>query len=139
MAQVKKWLENQTRRIRSLAQPKASRATRPSKKDAGNRAHRFMSIAAVAAIATATLGSFFLPKGSFQQLKEKLVRNPNDFELHLQLAEKFLENHQTKEAEQALLLAQGIVNPQQTILGQQTSQKLEELWQKKAPSRSGGY
>ncbi len=131
MAQIRKWIENQTRRIRSLAKPQASRATRPSKKDAGNRAHRYLSIALVAVISAATLSSFFLPKSSFSQLKEKLLRQPDDFELQLQLAQDFLESHQFEEAEKALLLAQGITIPSNTVLGQQTSQKLEELWQKK--------
>lgn len=65
--------------------------------------------------------SFFLPKNQFQQAKERLVRNPKDFEAHLMLAEEYLKNNQLDEAEKELLLAEKNLQSNQ-------------LWQKKMES-----
>jgi tetratricopeptide (TPR) repeat protein len=65
--------------------------------------------------------SLLLPKNQFQQAKEHLVKNPNDFEAHLILAEEFLKNNQFEKAEKELLMAQT----------QEPNSKLEKLWQKK--------
>ena len=98
------------------------------------------------AFSVATLASAILPKNQVQSLKEKLVRNPNDFKAHLQLAQKFLANNQLPEAEQTLLLAQKIFNHEVTssayfqfsifnsenkVLGAKASNELNELWQEK--------
>lgn len=69
--------------------------------------------------------SVFLPKSQFQQAKEQLVKNPNDFEAHLILAEEYLNNNQIDEAEKELLLAQQI---------KQSSYQATELWQRKQES-----
>lgn len=86
---------------------------------------KFAGPAAVVLILIITLASFFLPKDEFQLIKEKLVKNPNDFSAHLELAEKFLENNQILEAENELKLADQIQNTQYSILN------TKELWQKK--------
>ncbi len=126
-SKVKPWLENRIIRIRNLSQHQAARA-----------AYKYAGLAGVVAILTASLVSFFLPKDEFQLLKQRLIRNPADFETNLQMAEKFLENNQLEEAERVLLLAQNnlqftIYNLQseKTVLGEQTNEKLKELWQKK--------
>jgi len=65
--------------------------------------------------------SLFLPKNQFQQAKERLIKNPNDFEAHLILAKEFLKNNQFEKAEKELLMAQT----------QEPNSKLEKVWQKK--------
>jgi len=126
------WFENKIQKIRNLSQHQAARA-----------AYKYAGLAGVVAILTASLVSFFLPKDEFQLLKEKLIRNPNDFEANLQMAEKFLENNQLEEAEKVLRLAQqhlrgGGAPPSagrhlggEMILGEQANTKLNELWQQK--------
>lgn len=93
------WFENKIQKIRSLGEHRAARA-----------AYKYAGLAGVVAILTASLVSFFLPKDEFQLLKEKLIRNPNDFGAHLQLAENFLENNQLEEAERTLLIADSLQN-----------------------------
>lgn len=130
------WIANKTAEARKLAEHPAARAAR-----------RWGAPAGVALVVLLLVGSFFIPKGGFQQAKERLLRNPNDFQAHIALAEKFLENNQFEEAERILLLAQNnlqftsfrpelkprVYNLQseKTVLGEQTNEKLEELWQKK--------
>lgn len=109
--------------IRSFNIPRAARATRVARKH--------LAVFLAVAFSVATLASAILPKNQIQTLKEKLVRNSSDFEAHLELAQKFLKNNQFKEAEQTLRLAQKIPQNNLSVLGQQTSQKLEELWQQK--------
>jgi len=134
----KPWFENKIQKIRNLSQHQAARA-----------AHKYAGLAGVVAILTASLVSFFLPKDEFQLLKQRLIRNPADFEANLQMAEKFLENNQFEEAEKALLLAQKVSSFQfraagiasgdarpvssseKRVLGEQAETKLDKLWQKK--------
>lgn len=78
-------------------------------------------LAGVALIILLVSLSLFLPKDRFQQAKERLVRNPNDFEAHLILAEKYLNNNQLEKAEKELLLAQKI---------QPSSYQVTQLWQR---------
>jgi tetratricopeptide (TPR) repeat protein len=129
---INPWLENQIKRIRSFSKPKATRATRAAKK--------YLSLMVVAAFLTATLVSSFLPKDEFQLLKQRLIRNPNDFETHLELAERFLENNQLEEAERALQIVDSfqasVVSEQ--VLGKTSSLETENwllktkrLWQQK--------
>lgn len=133
---IKPWLENKIIRIRSLGERRAARA-----------AYKYAGLAGVVAILTATLVSFFLPKDEFQLLKQRLIRNPNDFETHLELAERFLENNQLEEAERALLIADSLQasvdrklteKNAQDVLGETSLLKPEnwllktkQLWQKK--------
>lgn len=109
--------------IRSFNIPRAARATRPARKH--------LAVFLAVAFSVATLASAILPKNQIQALKERLIRNPDDFQAHLDLAQKFLTNNQLAEAEQSLRLAQEIPQNNPSVLGQQTSQKLEELWQQK--------
>lgn len=118
MAKVKKvnsWLENKIAKIRKLARPQSARFYRATKK--------FGSLGVVILIALSVFGSFFLPKDKFQQIKERLINNPMDYEAHLVLAEEFLKNNQFEEAEKELTLKT------QNVLG--ISSRLELLWQKK--------
>ena len=87
------WLENKTERVRSFSKHYASRAS------------RYGAPAGVALIIFILLTSF-LPKNTFQEAKNKLLRNPNDFQSQITLAEKLLENNQFEEAERVLLLTQ---------------------------------
>lgn len=121
---IKPWLANKIKRARDLSKHRAARA-----------AGRWGAPAGVGLVVLLTLFSFFSHKTEFHLLQERLAKNPNDFEAHLQLAEKFLENNQLKEAEKALLLAQRIRNYElritHNVLGETTEEKLEELWERK--------
>lgn len=95
-------------------------------------ARRWGAIAGAALVILLFISSFFLPKSTFQQAKEKLINSPNDLQAQIALAEEFLANNQFEKAEKTLLLAQNQVNQSgNQILDKQASQKLEELWQKK--------
>lgn len=133
MARIKKpksWLENKIAKIRRLARPQSSRFYRATKK--------FGSLGIVALFVLPLIGSFLLPKDHFQQAKEKLVDNPMNFEAHLVLTEEFLKNNQFEEAKKELVLAQAIHdkqyairNPEKTVLGEQATTKLNNLWEQK--------
>lgn len=115
------WLMNRTAEVRKLGEHPAARA-----------AGRWGAPAGVALVILIFAGSLLLPKDNLQGIKERLAKNPNDFETHLQLAEAFLNNNQFEEAEKTLLLAQKqLDNADNKVLGEQTSQKFEELWQRK--------
>lgn len=126
---LKPYLENKIKAIRRMYAPKAPRASRPG--------HKHTNLAAVILITGVTLVSFFLPKDEWQLLKDKLIAQPNDFQSHILLAEKLLDDRRFEEAEKELLLASKIKQSQQTsssnqkVLGEQTQSKLEKLWQKK--------
>jgi tetratricopeptide (TPR) repeat protein len=82
------------------------------------------------------IGSLFLPQSETQKIKLKLLADPFNFDYHLSLAEKFLENHQFKEAEKTLLLAQQIAdnrllegNFKKESLKEEKLLSLEKLWQ----------
>ena len=120
------WLENKIQRIRSLRERQAYRS-----------AKRWGAPAGVALILVLTLYSFFLPKDKFQVARERILKNPQDFEAHLILAEEFLKNNQLKEAEKELIAAENIqelIHKDQKVLG--LTSKLEELylrWQEENP------
>lgn len=78
------------------------------------------------------ISSFFLPTNNFQQVKEKLLRNSRDFQSQIALAKEFLINNQLEEAEKVLLLTQSqIKQANNQVLGKQTAQEFEKLWQEK--------
>jgi tetratricopeptide (TPR) repeat protein len=112
LGKVKLWLGNKTATARKVAEHPAART-----------AARFSAPAGVAFLAFLIISSFFLTKDKFQLAKEQLIKNPNDFEAHLILAEEYLKNNQVEEAEKELLLAQG--NTDKSDL------KWKALWQKK--------
>lgn len=109
--------------VRNFNIPRAARVTRTARKH--------LAVFLAITFSAATLASAILPKSQIQTLKEKLVRNPDDFKAHLELAQKFLANNQFTEAEQSLRLAQKIPQKNHSVLGQQTSQKFDELRQQK--------
>lgn len=125
---VKPWVANRTVEARKLSEHRAARATR-----------RWGAPAGVALVVLLLIGSFFIPKNRFQQAKQNLLKNPNDFQAQITLAEELLVNNQFKEAERALLLAEQIsqstnqlINQStNSVLGEQADTKLEELWQRK--------
>lgn len=114
------WLENKIARIRSLARPVAARAS------------RYGAPAGVGLLLLIVAYSLLLPKDRFQQAKEAVLKNPNDFQARLVLAEEFLKNNDLQKAEKELLSAQSTINnPQLTMNNQKVlglSTKLEELW-----------
>lgn len=122
-------LENKIKAARKVLEPRAARAS------------RYGAPAGVALIILLISLSLFLPKDQLQQAKERLTRNPSDFEAHLILAEEYLKNNQLEEAERELLLAQKIQKssyqaserPRTGILGVATS-TLAQLWQRKMES-----
>lgn len=118
---VKPWVANKIAEARKLSEHRAARAAR-----------RWGAPAGVALVILLVVGSFFLPKNSFQQAKQSLLRNPNDFQAQITLAENFLANNQFEEAEKILLLAESqIYQSTNQVLGEQTNPQLEELWQRK--------
>lgn len=86
------------------------------------KASRYFSIIIATTFVALSLVSFLWPKTQFQLLKEKIVKNPADYEAHLQLAEAFLKNNQYQEAENELL--------QFRVLGVSTSRFGQLLQQK---------
>jgi len=97
---------------------------------------RWSTIIGISLIILLTLISFLLPKNNFQKAKERLLRNPNDFEARLILAEEFLKNNQFEEAEKELRFAEQQQASQSTqtssssqILG--SPSKLSQLWKQK--------
>ena len=117
--ELKPWLEDKIKAARKLAKPYASRAS------------RYGAPAGVALTIILVTTSLFLQKSPFQFAKERLVKNPYDFEAHLILAEEYLKNNQLEEAEKELLLAQELEIEDNQILGKRTSASLDELWQRK--------
>lgn len=91
-------------------------------------AKRYAGPAGVALLIILIGYSLFLPKNQFQQAKEHLVQNPNDFQAHLILAQEFLKNNQFKQAEKELLAIQASSTQ---VLGEDNNFNLERLWQKK--------
>jgi tetratricopeptide (TPR) repeat protein len=121
LVKIKPWVSNKTTEVRKLAEHPAARAAR-----------RWGAPAGVAFVALLVIGSLFFPDSRFQQMKNRLQRNPHDFQAQIEMAEIFLDNHQFEEAERMLLLAQNQkISSNQQVLGEQTELKLEELWQKK--------
>ena len=121
LVRIKPWASNKIAEARNLGEHPAARAAR-----------RWGAPAGVALVALFLVSSLFLPQSRFQQIKNSLQKNPDDFQAQMDLAEIFLAHHQFEEAEKILLLAQSqkiASNPQ--VLGEQTEPKLEELWQKK--------
>lgn len=113
---------------------KIAEARKVSKQRAARAASRWGAPAGVALVILLTLISLFSSKDNLQKIKERLVKNPQDFEAHLHLAEKFLKNNQFEEAERALMLAQelkGLEYEEAKILGEKTDSKFKDLWQKK--------
>lgn len=123
---ISPWFANKIQTIRKTAKPLAARA------------NKWGAPSGVALIIFITLTSLFWPKNDFQLIKEKLIRNPYNFEANLELAERFLENNQIDEAERSLLLAQKAMTRgyrDTKILGEETNSRLEKLWQKKYYSK----
>ena len=115
------WLMNKIKFIRQKGKPLAARAS------------RWGGPSGVALIIFLLIGSFLYPKNELQILKWRLLQNPNDFQAHLALAEKLLDNNQFQEAEQTLLVAQQIKilgDKDTKILGEKTNSKISELWQR---------
>ncbi len=118
---IKPWSSNKIDEARKLGEHRAARAAR-----------RWGAPAGVALVIFLLTGSFFIPKDVFQQAKEKLLKNPNDFQAQITLAEEFIANNQFEKAEKTLLLVQSQVNQLGSqVLGEQTNPTLEELWQRK--------
>lgn len=115
---IRLWLENKIVTARKLSKHRAARA-----------AARFGAPAGVALLFFIFLYSLFLPKDKFQLAKERLVKNPNDFEAHLILAGEYLVNNQIEEAEEELVAVSSIqpsTDSKQQVLG--LSSRLDELW-----------
>ncbi len=111
-SRIRPWLENRTATARKVVEHPAARA-----------GARFGGPAGVAFLVFLAISFLFLPKDKFQLAKERLIKNPDDFEAHLILAEEYLENNQVEEAEKELLLAQGNTD--------ESGLKWKALWQKK--------
>lgn len=117
---IKPWAVNKVTKVRKLSEHRAAKAVR-----------RWGAPAGVALIVLILISPFFLPQNSFQQAKNRLLRNPDDFHAQIIMAEKFMANNQFEEAEKALLLAESQIGLNNQVLGEQANSPLEELWQKK--------
>ena len=114
---IKSWWGDKIKAIRKNAKPQAKRLQRLTKK--------FGSLGIVILISGFVLGSLFFSKNDFQILKEKLVKEPNNLGLHLQLAKILLDANQFEKAEKELKFLQ--VNSQSEI----SNLEIEKLWQQK--------
>lgn len=113
------WLENKIARTRSFLKPQASRT-----------AARFGAPAGVALLLFFGLYPLLFP-ASFEKAKNDILKNPQNIQAHLSLAEEFLKNNQIDKAEEELLIIAQLnsqENNQSDVLG--ISSKLEELWSK---------
>ncbi len=118
---VKPWVSDKVVEARKLSEHRASRAAR-----------RWGAPAGVALLILLFIGSFFVSQDDFWRAKEKLLRDPNDSQAQIKLAEEFLANNQFEEAEKALFLAERqIFQTNSLVLGKQTNPQPKELWQKK--------
>jgi len=118
---IKPWLVNKTTEARKLSEHRAARAAR-----------RWGAPAGVALLLLVISISLLLDQTSFQQAKRTLLKNPQDFEAKIVLAEEFLNHNQFEEAERILLLAQNQIDQSgEKVLGQKTNQVIEKLWQQK--------
>jgi len=113
----KSWWQNKIKIIRKTAKPQAKRLQRLTKK--------FGSLGIVILVSGMVLTSFILPKNNSQVLKERLIKEPNNFELHLQLAKIFLQANQFEKAEKELKFLQA--NSQSEI----HNLEIEKLWLQK--------
>lgn len=133
MAKVKKNTKKpknkKTKKLESWLEDKIASARKLGKHRATRAAARYGAPAGVALLFFIFLYSLFLPKDRFQLAKERLVKNPNDFEAHLILAEEYLANNQIEKAERELIAAssiQPVADSKQQVLG--LSSRLDELW-----------
>jgi len=110
------WLKNKIAAARKLAKPRAAKAS------------HYSAPAGVALIILLVSLSLFLPKTQFQRAKERLVRNPDDFEAHLILAEEYLKKNQLEKAEKELSLAQKNLQFEQVL--EETTSTFGQLWQR---------
>lgn len=109
------WFENKIKWIRRVSKPVAARASRVTKK--------FGSLGMIIIVFGLTITGFLLPKDRFQNLKEKIIAQPESWPTHLELAQQLLDNQQFNLAENEI-----------RVLGSQTNQQIEELKKTKAYS-----
>lgn len=121
MAKVKKNRPPKKIKPKIVWQENKTEIARETEKPVAPRSNRFGTPTGVAVFLLIALSSLLLPKDQFQTNKEKVLRNPNDIETRLNLAEEFIKNNQLNEAEKELLT---VSNKQQSV------GKFEELWQK---------
>lgn len=82
------------------------------------------------------LVSQLLPKDAFQKAREKVLRNSQDNQSHLVLAEQFLKTNQIKETQKELLLVEKLNKeaPNSKILGTDSQfQEIFNSWQQQDP------
>jgi tetratricopeptide (TPR) repeat protein len=113
----KAWLENKILRVRSFLERRSSRAS------------RLTLLLVLLFLLSTSLCATFLPKDQFQVAKDRVLKNPNDFEAHLILAEQFLNHNQLEETERELVTAykiQASAENNQKVLG--LTSWLNDLW-----------
>lgn len=116
------WLENQISRVRSLSKHQAART-----------AARYGAPAGVALLFLITLYSLF-PKNRFEEAKNQILKNPNDIEAHLTLAEEYLKNNQLEEAEEELFLVASLGKKNPQVLSSTSKyEEIKNLWRAQDP------
>jgi len=117
------WLENKIAQARSLSKHRAARA-----------AARYGAPAGVTILFLVTLYSLFFSKDPFQDAKNRILKNPNDIEAHLLLAEEFLKNNMLDEAEKELTLVADLEKESPQVLGLASRfEKIKARWQTQDP------
>jgi tetratricopeptide (TPR) repeat protein len=115
---IKSWLLNKIKAIHRIGKPITTKI------------RRNIHLAGIILFFLMIIASFFYPLSPAQQIKKQLLANPWNFDHHLKLAEIFLEDHQFKQAGQALLLAQAIKDRKPDVTNK-TDLSLEKLWEEK--------
>jgi len=88
----------------------------------------------VALLLLVTLYSLFFQKDPFQKAKNRILKNPNDIEAHLLLAEEFLKNNMLDEAEKELTLVADLEKESPQVLGLASRfEKIKARWQTQDP------
>jgi len=105
----------------------------PLKKNPPRYLSKSIVILGVFLISFLALYSFASPSGHLQRIREKILKNPYDFDTRLQLIEAYLENNQFDRAEEELGKAQRCrgTETQECKNAEAQSKKLENLWREK--------
>jgi tetratricopeptide (TPR) repeat protein len=123
------WLENQTKRIRSFSERHSARFART------------IALIILLSFFSLSLSTSFLPKNQFDTAKEAILKNPEDIQAHLVLAEEFLNRNRLDQSLNELVLVDNLyqqiaINNQETrVLG--ISSVLNDLWNRWRENNKG--
>ncbi|MFC1789878.1 tetratricopeptide repeat protein [Patescibacteria group bacterium] len=82
-------------------------------------------------ISTLLISLFFLPKSYYQQLQEKILKNPQDLQAYFSLIDYYLDQNQYSIANKSLKKAQNLITSDKTKEDKnQRQERINSLWQK---------